>query len=518
MKPVHRGFSLLLMSFFAVFLVTACGYLSPNKRLVKDAIEDYEAARFTESLKKFNQAAESDNPDAYFYLGRHYYFGQGVVQDYVLSRRYYESAVALGNPKAMNNLGTMLKGGLGGSKDTKRAYDLFLRAHQEGVPHATFNLGDMAYRQRDFESARRYYKAAGDAGLSSAKLEFARMAFKGEGGPKNIQEAILYFSLASEQGESSASSVMGGIYRVGLDDQGVYIQQDSTQAYEWYLKAADQGINSEAYYQLGEAFREGDGVAKNYQAALSWYRKAEAYGSPKAMLGISLLYYFGQGVDKRPDLAAQYMKRSAELGLPVSQYNLGRFYLFGDGVTKDLQQAKIWCKRAMQNGYTEANGCLTSADQQLAKLRQERTHAYSSTNRYRSNASPTVGKDDTWSFGEILAAGAAILVGAAVLDSVMDDSTTDSSSVGVGGACRKKAINQIATCEIRTTDCHVSGCNQEMVCGKSKSGGSGYVCTGFWERVVDGGSGAKSFYCDTENPKNRSENLDEVIAKVCDQR
>jgi len=65
---------------------------------------------------------------------------------------------------------------------------------------------------------------------------------------------------------------LGRMYR-----DGAGVQQDDTQAFYWYCKAAKQD-HPEAQYELGLKYEEGCGVDQDFSGTLSWYRKALAGG------------------------------------------------------------------------------------------------------------------------------------------------------------------------------------------------------------------------------------------------
>jgi hypothetical protein len=62
------------------------------------------------------------------------------------------------------------------------------------------------------------------------------MCFLGQGGPKNLDESLMWFRKAAEQGEPYAQGCMGVMYAVG---EGV--PQDLVQAYVWLLQAQAGG-------------------------------------------------------------------------------------------------------------------------------------------------------------------------------------------------------------------------------------------------------------------------------------
>ena len=66
-------------------------------------------------------------------------------------------------------------------------------------------------------------------------------------------------------------------------------------AAQWYRKAADQG-DSDAQYNLGVAYDEGEGVPQDHQQAVAWYRKAAAQNHVRAQFNLAVSYDDGEGV------------------------------------------------------------------------------------------------------------------------------------------------------------------------------------------------------------------------------
>ena len=53
--------------------------------------------------------------------------------------------------------------------------------------------------------------------------------------------------------------------------------RDYNSAMKWYRKAADQGI-APAKYRIGRLYEDGNGVQQDYDEAVKWYREAAAHG------------------------------------------------------------------------------------------------------------------------------------------------------------------------------------------------------------------------------------------------
>jgi TPR repeat protein len=74
------------------------------------------------------------------------------------------------------------------------------------------------------------------------------------------------------QGNAGAQHNLGDAYYNGKG-----VAKDYKKAIEWWYKAATQGL-WQAQYNLGVMYKNGYGVAKDYRQALYWYKKAAAQG------------------------------------------------------------------------------------------------------------------------------------------------------------------------------------------------------------------------------------------------
>jgi len=119
------------------------------------------------------------------------------------------------------------------------------------------------------------------------------------------------------------------------------------------LTAANSG-DANAQAQLGEKYLLGEGVAKDYDLALLWYRKAAEQNNPKGQLGMAALYFNGNGVVRDYVEAFQWFHKAADLGDTKGLSALGMCYKNGWGVEKDLIGAFSWYLKAAQNGDADA--------------------------------------------------------------------------------------------------------------------------------------------------------------------
>lgn len=71
-------------------------------------------------------------------------------------------------------------------------------------------------------------------------------------------------------------------------------QGDTEEAFVWFYTAAERGI-PEAQYEVGYAYVNGLGVARDEERAVQWFRKAAGQNYPEAQFELALAYVDGMG-------------------------------------------------------------------------------------------------------------------------------------------------------------------------------------------------------------------------------
>jgi len=79
-----------------------------------------------------------------------------------------------------------------------------------------------------------------------------------------------------------------------------------------------------------------------------------ASGDASAQYTLGLKYTNGEGVAKDKNEAVKWFRKAAEQGFALAQYNLGVAYTNGSGVSKDPVEAIKWYRRAAEQGHTAA--------------------------------------------------------------------------------------------------------------------------------------------------------------------
>jgi|GEM_PF-2517241 len=168
------------------------------------------------------------------------------------------------------------------------------------------------------------------------------------------QLALEQFNQAVKAGETGADYMLMKMHTEGLAGQ------DSTDSYQWALKAAQSGI-AQAQYQLAEMFSKGQGATIDHQQAFHWYQQAAGQGHHLAMQQLAYSYENGLGVTKNPTeaqrwyaIAASELDVFAQKGDAGSQNRLAGFYEQGKGVNPNPQKALVWYQKAAFQGLVDA--------------------------------------------------------------------------------------------------------------------------------------------------------------------
>ena len=180
------------------------------------------------------------------------------------------------------------------------------------IARADMKAGIAAYRAGDYKTALAEFSALAEAGDPNAQFSLAVLYLSGRGVERDVAKALDLHRKAADQGLVAAEHGLGVFYY-----QGMGVKQDYAEALKWFGRAAAKGFaesefnlgvmyfNSEgvrrdeievvkwislaaarkfapAQYRLGRMYEAGVIFATNPDAALHWYRQAEANGSRQA--------------------------------------------------------------------------------------------------------------------------------------------------------------------------------------------------------------------------------------------
>ena len=107
-----------------------------------------------------------------------------------------------------------------------------------------------------------------------------------------------------------------------------------------------QGGNIQTMRQIGGLYEKGNGVPRNYQMAMLWYKRAASMGDARAMVDISALYEHGLGWPKNYRLAVPWYRLGAKAAPGRAMFHIGELFDEGRGVAKDHKAGVAWWRRA----------------------------------------------------------------------------------------------------------------------------------------------------------------------------
>lgn len=204
----------------------------------------------------------------------------------------------------------------------------------------------LAYDKRDFATAFAIYRDLAERGDATAQYALGRMYARGEGVPKDADQARYWFGMGRDQGNALKA----------------YNKGDFATALQIYRPLADKG-QVLAEYILGLMYANGQGVPENYGEALKWLQKAAEHGEAKAQFSVGVLYFKGLGMPKNHAEALTWYRRAADQGNATALYNLGAMYAKGETVAQDSVTAYMMYTLAATRGIKAAG----VAKEQLAK-------------------------------------------------------------------------------------------------------------------------------------------------------
>lgn len=141
-------------------------------------------------------------------------------------------------------------------------------------------------------------------------------------------------------------------------------KNDTDSIVSLHHKSVEQ--DADAQNKLGDAYYSGQGVAQDYDQALSWYSKAAEQGLASAQANLGVMYENGNGVAQDYAQAISWYRKAAEQGDANAQYNLGDAYFSGKAVVASYDDAMSWFRKAAAQGNTEAQSILKEQEKNNA--------------------------------------------------------------------------------------------------------------------------------------------------------
>jgi TPR repeat protein len=222
----------------------------------------------------------------------------------------------------------------------------------KGYVPAMLNLGFLLeggqYLGLDYGGAMRWFSRAADAGNAEAQLELSGCYFYGLGTERDYSKAAKYVELSAAQTNYAAMKSLGYFLMNGYG-----MEKNEDQAQSWLLRAAKEGHNRRAMYDLGvlylEKFPDTNAMLESFQ----WMKQSAELGDALGAYELSNFYFNGWGgVPASLPLYHYWQSRAAQLGATDAQFFLGQSYRIAEGANS--RKSLLWLDKAADKNHPEA--------------------------------------------------------------------------------------------------------------------------------------------------------------------
>ena len=170
----------------------------------------------------------------------------------------------------------------------------------------------------------------------------------------DYEAALSLWMPLAETGNSSAQVSIGLMY-----NQGHGIAQDRDEAVKWYTLASEQA-HVPATWRLAMLYYHGSGVTQNYQKSADLYHSAAKQGDVYSQKALGVMYSEGFGVPKDNILAFSWFQISGENGYKFAiKY---RDAMAKDMTSEEVATAQAMAKECVNSGYKKCGWALSSTN------------------------------------------------------------------------------------------------------------------------------------------------------------
>lgn len=236
-------------------------------------------------------------------------------------------------------------------EDNKKAFQWSLKAAEKGDTTAMVMVANNwpSFHKEYFnkyEVAESWYKKAIEKGSKTAMWHIINFYSTIAGiGIKYTENAFEYKKkYALIENDPKLMDEIGSWYYWGYEDSTSMLEEFNWRKVdEWYDKAKKQWPKPDRYDISW-------GVARNYEKAFEWYRKAADLNYAEAMMQIGYMLFTGIGTNKDEVKALEWTKKAAVQGNATACSNLAVYYKNQD----NTNQAIEWYKKAAEYGSKDA--------------------------------------------------------------------------------------------------------------------------------------------------------------------
>lgn len=328
-----------------------------------------------EAYRWYLAAAEQGNIQAQYLLGRMCQEGwPWISQPSAKAYRWFCKAGRLGHVDACFQAGMACLRGDGAPKNRSRAAQWLQRAASGQHAEAQWRLGvlfqeGLPGRDPEMLLALALFGESARQGHADGQFQLGRTLLLGVGVAAVPAKALPWLRQAAEQGSPQHQSPLGAWLLSGVagDDADLLAEGIS-----WLRQAERSGSPAEACFQLGEASREGRGLAMSSGQAMAYYRRAAELGHALAQCRLGTMLVSDGAEPRNAIEAAHWFRLSALQGCGEAQAALAELLATGAGIPRDAVEAYAWGRLAAANGVAVSRLMGSGLDSSQKRLGQRR--------------------------------------------------------------------------------------------------------------------------------------------------
>ena len=342
---------------------------SMSPAILESEAEAHDASNYAEFVRLKTQADAGD-ANAQFEIGYAYYSPSNedkfnIARNYKLAHKYFEQSAKQGEPQAQYFMGDLYFYGDGVLPNLKQAGFWYRQSAQQGYQRASERLNELTWDDVNV-SIEKTEKEWATQKLFEQTLEKANKTHRAEDEFKigemyqkdDDREAFNWYTKAAKQGYAKAWFALGKLYYEYYYFKDSYpslkkpaiLQEHLTQMRQFFERAVSSGL-TDAEFAVGYLNDAGLGGSTNKQKAFEYYQNASKRGDSRAQYNLGLLYDKGEGVKTNKPLALYWYTQAMNNGDFDARYGLAHLYEEGIGIPKDKNKAMALYEELAYHSY-----------------------------------------------------------------------------------------------------------------------------------------------------------------------
>ena len=331
---------------------------------LKFGIKNWECFNDIESGKDVDFFYEKTSKnDAYkeFIIGKMYYDGKGVSQDYQKAINSFLIAKMNGNTSAEYYLGRMAIEGIGVPKNKELGLEFLTNASNNGDSNAAFYLYTLFKKEASTESSndkkseckaksKQYLDVATKNEHPIAQIKTAKQEYLSG----NINKAIELLNNVADDNIANAYYCLGEIY----NNNRLTEYYNSELAFENFSKALNIYISNfsdeaDGYiaYRIAKMYHYGLGTTENIDEAVRWYHISSKLENAPASYALYKYYRDNKEIVNHKEKAHSFLTLSAERGHPTAQLRVAKLDYKHGNIKKAVEIFDLVSKKDVADAY-----------------------------------------------------------------------------------------------------------------------------------------------------------------------